>query len=97
MTERSDFFPDADVRLAAQRYKPGIPTEQALAVGAAAIASEHVDLTGLMAHLGRHSADLAVWRGMAASFAEVIVRVCSGVGRVAAAGDRHRRRLPRPA
>lgn len=80
LTEHSDFFPDADVRLAAQRYKPGIPTEQALAVGAAAIASEHVELTGLMAHLGRHSADLEVWRGMAASFAEVIVRVCAGWG-----------------
>ena len=80
LTARSDFFPDADVRLAAHRYKPGIPTEQALAVGAAALASEHVELTGLMAHLGRHSAEVAVWQGMARSFAEVIVRASSAWG-----------------
>ena len=40
LTARSDFFPDVDVRLAAHRYKPGIPTEQAREVGAAAIASD---------------------------------------------------------
>jgi diaminopimelate decarboxylase len=75
LSTRSDFFPDVDVRLAAHRYKPGIPTEQAAAVGAAALASAHVELTGVMAHLGRHSADLDVWRGMATSFAELITRL----------------------
>lgn len=73
---RSDFFADADVRLAAHRYKPGIPTEQALEVGARALALPELRLTGLMAHLGRHSADPAVWSGMASSFAAVVARLC---------------------
>ncbi len=80
LSTRSDFFPEVDVRLAAHRYKPGIPTEQAREVGAAAIASRHVELTGVMAHLGRHSADPEVWRGMAASFAEVITRLSAAWG-----------------
>ncbi len=80
LTERSDFFPDVDVRLAAHRYKPGIPTEQALRAGAVAIASPHVELTGLMAHLGRHSADPAVWSGMARSFAAVILQLSTAWG-----------------
>ena len=80
LTQTSDFFPDVDVRLAAHRYKPGIPTEQAIDVGAAALGSPHVELTGLMAHLGRHSADPAVWRGMATSFAELITRLSAAWG-----------------
>ena len=76
---RSDFFPDVDVRLAAHRYKPGIPTEQAVAVGEAALRSGHLELTGLHAHLGRHSAS-CVWAGMAQSYAEVILRLSAAWG-----------------
>lgn len=72
----SDFFPGLDVRTAAQRYKPGIPAEQAVELGHRALAAGELELTGLMAHLGRHSADPEVWRGMAASFADLVGRCC---------------------
>ena len=81
LTARSDFFPDVPTC----GWQPtgtsrASPPSRALAVGAAALASEHVELTGLMAHLGRHSAEVAVWQGMARSFAEVIVRASSAWG-----------------
>jgi diaminopimelate decarboxylase len=72
----SDFSPGLGVRIAAHRYKPGIPTEQAITVGAQALQAPELELTGLMAHLGRHSADPAVWSAMGESFAEVVAR-CS--------------------
>ncbi|MGN6379384.1 MAG: diaminopimelate decarboxylase family protein [Gaiellales bacterium] len=74
---RSDFFPDLDVATAAHRYKPGIPTEQVLELGLRALASPDIQLTGLMAHLGRHSADPAVWSAMGESFAQSVARCMS--------------------
>jgi diaminopimelate decarboxylase len=68
----SDFFPDLDVRTAAQRYKPGIPREAIVEVGRRALATPELELVGLMAHLGRHSAEVAVWAAMGESFAEVV-------------------------
>ncbi|HUZ84970.1 MAG TPA: alanine racemase [Gaiellales bacterium] len=72
----SDFSPDLDVATAAGRYKPGIPAEQAIETGARALAAPELRVSGLMAHLGRHSADPRVWRAMGESFAEVIARCC---------------------
>ena len=71
----SDFFPDRSVRDAAQGYKPGIAPEFAEALGAAALARPELELTGLMAHLGRHSARVDVWAGMAGSFAALVGRL----------------------
>jgi diaminopimelate decarboxylase len=68
----SDFFPELDVRTAAHRYKPGIPRAELADLGRRALASAELELTGLMAHLGRHSADPAVWRAMGTSFAETV-------------------------
>lgn len=76
----SDFSPDLDVAAAAGRYKPGIPAEQAIQTGARALAAPELRMSGLMAHLGRHSADPRVWRAMGESFAEVIARCCRAWG-----------------
>jgi diaminopimelate decarboxylase len=58
----SEMSPDgASIRDAVQRYKAGIPTEDLLAISAAEIADSSLDLTGIHFHLGRHSADPAVW------------------------------------
>jgi diaminopimelate decarboxylase len=73
----SDFDPSVTVRAGAHRYKPGIPLEQAAAVARRALATPGVELTGLMAHLGRHRADPEVWGAMAASFAAAVGRVCA--------------------
>jgi diaminopimelate decarboxylase len=69
----SDFSPDgASVARAAHAYKPGVPPEQAAALAAALLAEPDVELTGLMAHLGRHRADLETWALMAACVARAV-------------------------
>jgi diaminopimelate decarboxylase len=76
----SDFDPAVTIRAGAHRYKPGIPLEQAADVARRALETPGVELVGLMAHLGRHSADPEVWRGMAGSFAAAVARVCVALG-----------------
>ena len=61
LTEGSDFFPGMAIRDAAQLYKPGIEPSAARAIGRRALSHGRIELTGLMTHLGRHSADPAVW------------------------------------
>lgn len=57
---------------AANAYKPGIPTEDLLSLGRRALSMPGVEVVGLMVHLGRHHRSLDVWRGMIASFADVV-------------------------
>ncbi|MBS0365788.1 MAG: alanine racemase [Proteobacteria bacterium] len=76
LTEPSDFFPDGSIAQAAQRYRPGIEPAAARTLGAAMLDSGRVQLTGLMAHLGRHSADLGVWHKMALGFGATVVELC---------------------
>jgi len=76
LTQPSQLDPGRSVRDSAQRYKPGIALEDAAAVGRSALAAEGVELVGVMAHLGRHSTDPAVWSGMGASFAAAIGDLC---------------------
>jgi diaminopimelate decarboxylase len=69
----SDFHDDdVSIREAAQAYKPGIPTEALLPLGPEALSAPELDVTGVMVHLGRHTTDLAVWRGMANSTGALI-------------------------
>jgi diaminopimelate decarboxylase len=76
LTQRSDFFPDMAIRDAAQLYKPGIEPVAARAIGRRALSHPRIELTGLMTHLGRHSADPAVWAGMAAGFGQTVAELC---------------------
>jgi diaminopimelate decarboxylase len=76
LTQASDFFPDMTIRDAAQIYKPGIEPKAAIAIGRRALAHPAIELTGLMTHLGRHSADPAVWSEMAHGFGEVVAQLC---------------------
>ncbi|MGZ4115584.1 MAG: diaminopimelate decarboxylase family protein [Actinomycetota bacterium] len=65
LTQPSEFA-DEDVPIAdfARTYKPGIPTPDLLAAGGDALGAEELDVSGVMAHLGRHHHDPAVWSGM---------------------------------
>jgi diaminopimelate decarboxylase len=63
---------DVPIREAAAAYKPGIPTEELVAIGPDALEAEELDVAGVMAHLGRHHHSVDVWRAMATSFAETI-------------------------
>jgi diaminopimelate decarboxylase len=76
LTEGSDFFPGMPIRDAAQLYKPGIEPGAAREIGRVALAHRGIELTGLMTHLGRHSADPAVWAKMAAGFGDVVAGLC---------------------
>jgi diaminopimelate decarboxylase len=49
------------IRIATQRYKPGIPTEQLLAISTETIRSPALDVRGVMAHIGRQGRDPGIW------------------------------------
>jgi diaminopimelate decarboxylase len=76
LTQTSDFLPEMTIRDAAQLYKPGIEPQAAVGIGLRAIAHPAIELTGLMTHLGRHSADPRVWADMAKDFGEVVAQLC---------------------
>ncbi len=62
LDQPSEMSPDGlSIRDAVQRYKAGIPTEDLLAIDAAEVADPNLDVAGIMFHLGRHSADPALW------------------------------------
>ena len=65
LTQPSEFADD-DVPIAvfARTYKPGIPTADLIEAGPAALVADELDVSGVMAHLGRHHHDPDVWRGM---------------------------------
>ena len=97
-TMPSDF--DASVSIRARRrirYKPGIPLEQAADVARRALADDGVELAGVMAHLGRHSADPEVWRGWRGASRRRSAGSVRRARRLAAGRDRRRRRLRRAA
>jgi len=77
LTEPSDLFPAMAIRDAAQLYKPGVEPTAARALGRRALAEKTIDLTGLMTHLGRHSADPAVWVKMAEGFGALVAELCA--------------------
>ena len=89
----SDFDASVSIREGAHRYKPGIPLEQAADVARKALADDGIELAGVMAHLGRHSADPEVWRAMAGSFAAAIGRLSAELDGWRPGRDRRRRRL----
>ncbi len=69
LVQPSEFVEDeVPIRVFAQAYKPGIPTPDLLAAGPSALAAEELDVSGVMAHLGRHHHATDVWRGMVRGF-----------------------------
>ena len=81
LDEASDFHSDpVSIGIAAQRYKPGIPTEQLLALDPAAIESPEINLRGLMAHVGRQGRNPRIWNQLARWIAELSGRL-SGLWR----------------
>jgi diaminopimelate decarboxylase len=75
LTGASDFFPNMTIRDAANLYKPGIELSVAVRVGRRVLQHPNTRLTGLMTHLGRHSADPAVWATMARTFGSVVAEL----------------------
>jgi diaminopimelate decarboxylase len=52
---------EMSIRIATQRYKPGIPTEQLLAIPRDLVEAPELDLRGVMAHIGRQGRDVEIW------------------------------------
>ncbi len=81
LTQPSDFYEDdTSVRVAAQQYKPGIPMADLIALESEILSARELDVAGVMAHLGRHSTDLGVWRGMVRSFVEAVAELSAAWG-----------------
>jgi diaminopimelate decarboxylase len=81
LDQPSDFYTEpTPIRLAAQHYKPGIPTEDLFALGPEALDAPELDVTGVMVHLGRHSNDLGVWRGMVRSLVSLVAELSHAWG-----------------
>jgi diaminopimelate decarboxylase len=77
LTGTSDLVPAMTIRDAANIYKPGIEVGAAERVGRRVLRHPNTRLTGLMTHLGRHSADPAVWSTMARTFGSVVVKLAN--------------------
>jgi diaminopimelate decarboxylase len=76
LVQASEFVEeDVPIRVFAQTYKPGIPTEDLLELGPSALAAEELDVSGVMAHLGRHHHDPEVWRGMVRGFVATLAEL----------------------
>jgi diaminopimelate decarboxylase len=74
--EPSEMSPDGtSIRDAIQRYKAGIPTEDLLAIEASVVADPSLDVAGIMLHVGRHSADPAIWSGAVDALTEILRRL----------------------
>ena len=72
--ERPSEFAEQDVSIRSlmRTYKPGIPTEDLLRAGPEALAAEELDVSGVMAHLGRHHHETAMWRSMVRGFVDTL-------------------------
>jgi len=71
---------DVPIRAFARTYKPGIPTADLLEAGQAALGAEELDVSGVMAHLGRHHHDPAMWRGMVRGFVATLAELSAAWG-----------------
>ena len=72
----SDFASDGtSIREVFQSYKAGVPIDDAVALGRAALDSRHIDFVGVHAHLARQTADVSIWRAQIASFADLLAEM----------------------
>jgi diaminopimelate decarboxylase len=77
----SDFYAEpVSVRIAAQHYKPGIPTDELRAAARRLIGAQHVELTGVMMHAGRQTTDLRTWSRMVQCYVKVIAELREATG-----------------
>ncbi len=76
VAEPTDFVDEEiPVSEATRSYKAGIPTEDVIPLGRKAIASEHVDLTGVHAHMPRHRAETGLYRRMIHALVELMAEL----------------------
>jgi len=77
----SDFASDgASIREVFQSYKAGVPIDDAVALGRAALDSQHIEFVGVHTHLARQTADVSLWRAQIESFADLLAEMSASWG-----------------
>src|SRR5215467_9953673 len=77
----SDFASDGtSIREVFQSYKAGVPIDDAVALGRAALDSRHIEFVGVHAHLARQTADVGLWRAQIGSFADLLAEMSASWG-----------------
>mgnify|MGYP000214467416 CR=1 FL=1 len=79
--KRTDFSVEsASIDLGIQVYKSGIPAQYLEDLGKQVLAMEHVEMTGIHFHGGRHSNSLWYWKGMMKRYAQLVIHLCKAWG-----------------
>ncbi len=75
--KRTDFALESlSIDLGIQVYKSGIPAQYLESLGKKVLAMEHVELTGLHFHGGRHHNSLWFWKGLMKRYAQLVAHLC---------------------
>src|SRR5207302_2370977 len=73
LTQATDWYEDGtSIAEAARLYKAGIPTDDALELGLRAKRMPEIDLTGIHAHIGRHTNGTAQWPLIIAAYVTLL-------------------------
>ncbi|HEV2013665.1 MAG TPA: hypothetical protein VGR77_07265 [Candidatus Dormibacteraeota bacterium] len=73
LTQPTDWYEDeTSIGEAAYLYKAGIPTDDALELGRRAQRMPEIDLTGVHAHIGRHTNGTAQWPAIIAAYVALL-------------------------
>jgi diaminopimelate decarboxylase len=77
----SDFASDGtSIREVFQSYKAGVPIDDTMALGRAALDSRHIEFIGVHAHLARQTAEVSLWRAQIKSFADLLAEMSASWG-----------------
>lgn len=76
--KKTDFVPEyASIDFGIQTYKSGIPAQYLPDLGRQILAMDHVELTGLHFHAGRHRAGLWYWDRLMRGYGRLIAELCA--------------------
>jgi diaminopimelate decarboxylase len=76
LTEATDWYEEpVPIAEAARLYKAGIPTDDAIELGRRALRMPKIDLTGVHAHIGRHTNRTEQWPRIIAAYLELLARL----------------------
>src|SRR5882672_6608141 len=76
LTQPTDWYEDeTSIGEAARLYKAGIPTDDALEMGRAACRLPEIDLTGVHAHIGRHTNGTEQWPLIISAYVTLLARL----------------------
>lgn len=79
--KKTDFaIESTSIDMGIQLYKSGVPAQYLEALGKQVLNMQHVELTGLHFHGGRHHNSLWYWRGMMKRYAQLVVYLCKAWG-----------------